>query len=518
MLQHLQVLFLNLFQRLRFFGSLLLCASLLVLGGSLAQAAGWLPPLSPAAALAAAAALAVLCAAAGWLAFIEAARLKEQLPQLLREDEQRSAREAQLRADEMRYRVVAENISDWAFWYKPDGTYAYISPACKNTCGYEARELMADPQLPNLLVHPQDRAIIEQHNLIAEQRAPAEAEFRILHKDGSVRWIHHSCAPVFGDDGTYLGICGTNRDISAQKQAEFNLLSTKDRLEATLDALPDLMFRMDRFGNFLDCHAIDESHFFLPPAQFLGKNVAEIFSAETSRIMLEAMEDANKNGVHRGSEYSLPKPGGRTDWFEHSIARIKGPTDAENQFITLIRDVSRRKWAEQELREANAKLSLLATTDALTGVWNRRHGEEYLDGEIAKAQRYGQPLALLLLDIDQFKTINDRLGHKAGDQVLVEFSRRLCDNLRAADQLVRWGGEEFIVILPHCRAEDARGLAEKLRSVLSGQPIGEAGTVTASFGVAELKPGETRESWFRRADRALYQAKAAGRNSVSTAE
>jgi len=170
--------------------------------------------------------------------------------------------------------------------------------------------------------------------------------------------------------------------------------------------------------------------------------------------------------------------------------------------------------ANRQLQDLNRQLNQIATTDALTGVWNRRHFEQVVVTELARAQRYHEPLALLLIDVDHFKAINDHHGHQVGDQVLVELMRRIQAHLRAADVLARWGGEEFVALLPQTPAGPARSLAERLRRLVAAEPFPEAGKVTASFGLAQLQPRETLDAWLKRVDDALYAAKAAGRDCV----
>jgi diguanylate cyclase (GGDEF)-like protein/PAS domain S-box-containing protein len=188
-------------------------------------------------------------------------------------------------------------------------------------------------------------------------------------------------------------------------------------------------------------------------------------------------------------------------------------------------DISERKRSENELKQArdelaaaNAELKRLAITDSLTGISNRRHFEEEVTLEMARAQRYAQPLSLLLLDIDHFKAINDQYGHLTGDRVLIELSQRIGSRLRSMDRLARWGGEEFVVLMPYCDAAAAVLVAEDLRKLCAEQPFPEVGTIRASFGVAELKPGEKTEEWFKRVDVALYEAKSGGRDAVRLAE
>ena len=119
-----------------------------------------------------------------------------------------------------------------------------------------------------------------------------------------------------------------------------------------------------------------------------------------------------------------------------------------------------------------------------------------------------------MFDIDHFKAVNDRYGHPVGDTVLVGLTRLVQRNLRAADTLARWGGEEFVIMMPHCDADEAVGLAEKLRALLALQTFETVGQVTASFGVTQCRPEDSPQSWLKRADLALYQAKAEGRNAV----
>lgn len=153
----------------------------------------------------------------------------------------------------------------------------------------------------------------------------------------------------------------------------------------------------------------------------------------------------------------------------------------------------------------------------LTGISNRRHFEQAVATAVARAARYGEPLALLMFDLDHFKAINDTHGHLVGDRVLIELTRLAHAHLRAADVLARWGGEEFVVLLAHCQLDEARQLAEKLRLLIANHPFATVGNVTSSFGVTEYRPAETADAWLTRTDEALYRAKTAGRNRVDSA-
>jgi diguanylate cyclase (GGDEF)-like protein len=172
--------------------------------------------------------------------------------------------------------------------------------------------------------------------------------------------------------------------------------------------------------------------------------------------------------------------------------------------------------ANRELREALAREQLMARTDGLTGLNNRRHFLEMAAHEWAVAQRYGLPLAMMLFDIDRFKLINDTAGHQMGDEILKRVARVATDRLRAADVLGRYGGEEFIVLFPGSTARQAAVVAERIREAIAAEGIETRAarvSATISVGLAEALPGpDTLEQLIRRADRALYDAKAKGRN------
>ena len=161
-----------------------------------------------------------------------------------------------------------------------------------------------------------------------------------------------------------------------------------------------------------------------------------------------------------------------------------------------------------------SELEQLARTDELTGAWNRRRFEETVATEMDRLRRYGQRLSLMILDVDHFKKINDLYGHSIGDQVLIDLSNTIRSSLRGSDSLIRWGGEEFVILCPNTTAETVSKLAERLRKEIASVKFREVGNITLSFGVAECGAEETWEQWLRRADKALYLAKSGGRDQV----
>jgi two-component system, cell cycle response regulator len=176
---------------------------------------------------------------------------------------------------------------------------------------------------------------------------------------------------------------------------------------------------------------------------------------------------------------------------------------------------------QEQLLETQRKLRELATRDALTGLWNRAMILDLLEREMTRSRRGTQPLSIVMADIDHFKHINDTCGHLVGDAVLRQTAQRLLVGLRPYDTVGRYGGEEFLILLPGCDADAGLALAERLRRGIAGEPVAEGGvahSVTLSMGVATWDAQSPAGELLRRADQALYAAKSAGRNCVVRAE
>lgn len=189
--------------------------------------------------------------------------------------------------------------------------------------------------------------------------------------------------------------------------------------------------------------------------------------------------------------------------------------------ISILMDVTDRVRAEREVEALQQKLLEQAIRDPLTGLYNRRHFDQVVIGELARAARSGKPLSLLMADIDHFKAINDTYGHQAGDVVLQNFAASLRDAVRISDVVCRYGGEEFVVLMPEVDLNTARANAERIRATLRSampQGAGLPSAVTASFGISTYPAhGQDRDSLLRQADNALYLAKASGRDRVECA-
>jgi diguanylate cyclase (GGDEF)-like protein/PAS domain S-box-containing protein len=209
--------------------------------------------------------------------------------------------------------------------------------------------------------------------------------------------------------------------------------------------------------------------------------------------------------------------GAHRDIHERELARME--LEQRNRELNrLVEERSRDlKEANQALKAKVREVEALAEQDALTGVFNRHRFDKILHQERERASRYGTALSLILLDIDHFKKINDRYGHTVGDRVLIATAHYIQQHIRENDLLARWGGEEFAIIAPDSAVDSAGKLAEKLRADREDLRTVDDIRVTCSFGVSQHKSNEDTDSLIRRADRALYRAKDAGRNRVVTA-
>ena len=189
---------------------------------------------------------------------------------------------------------------------------------------------------------------------------------------------------------------------------------------------------------------------------------------------------------------------------------------ANQELNNLTRKLNKKN---RELQDANATIVELSRTDPLTKLANRRYFETRIEEMVSVARRQSQPLSLIMTDIDHFKKINDSYGHDAGDRVLVGYAELMMHGVRLEDLAARFGGEEFILLLPASHMDQAWNVAERLRAELShADLIGNGAFVTASFGVSTLKAEESIEDFIKRADKALYQAKQQGRNQTVKAD
>ncbi|MFV0421657.1 diguanylate cyclase [Oleidesulfovibrio sp.] len=330
-----------------------------------------------------------------------------------------------------------------------------------------------------------------------------ESEHRMLTAKGNIIWVLERGAVIKRDhQGKPLRMVGTTTDITPrmQTQAERDMLfkNSIDML-ATTDFDGKLLEANPAWHNTLGW---ETRELILPPR-------LNMIHPEDAELTVDAFNDIFQGIPVVALENRFKTKDGNWLWLSWNILP---DMQGRHIFITA-RDVSKRKEYEHKLRTQ-------AFTDALTGLFNRRHLFAVGSSEIARARRFSRPLSCVMLDIDHFKSINDTFGHAAGDKVLQVISSTMQQAVRPSDTLGRIGGEEFIILMPETQAEQAVHAAERLRATIEAEPI-EIGpgqpmqTVTVSIGVAELDhQSGTMDSLTRAADQALYIAKEKGRNRV----
>jgi diguanylate cyclase (GGDEF)-like protein/PAS domain S-box-containing protein len=261
----------------------------------------------------------------------------------------------------------------------------------------------------------------------------------------------------------------------------------------------------DKTGNILSTSAALSDLYGFSAEEMKGKrhNIVKHFDTPTETHE-EIWQTILKGKTWRG-EINVKNKNGNSFWLNHVIT----PDFDDNRnivgFTSISHDISDKKEIER-----------LSVTDALTGLNNRRRLDELFSQEYDRFNRYERPFAMILLDVDHFKQVNDTFGHKVGDKVLIEMGLILAANVRNNDLVGRWGGEEFLLICPETSLNGAIKMAEKVRQLIETTDFAEVNKITASFGVTVSIEGDSDEDMFIRADKALYAAKHNGRNCVKT--
>lgn len=413
--------------------------------------------------------------------------------------------EEELRTQTERYEQILTEISDIVTILDEDGTIAYQSPSIGKLLGYEPEELMGRPVFE--LVHPDDleKAAEAFFEAVGEEgRAERTVQYRIRHADGS--WRQVETTGVMTEDRA-IGPLAVTRDITDRVAAQ-------QRYESIFDISP-VALKLARFetGEYLEVNQTFQEIFGYSRSEVLGGSLSEDELWETPRRRERIYADLRDGQTVRNEEVRLRRKDGTMvdGMFSASLLERAG----EELMIVAIQDISALKNVERELEHR-------ALHDSLTGLANRALLTDRVEQGIARARRHGLSLGLLMLDLDQFKRINDRLGHAAGDRVLVEIARRLESTLREGDTVARWGGDEFFVVLPEFEAADS--MAE-IKSRIHGAlrpPIKVAGeSVHLDVSIGAVVYGgeghetavqtENPEELIRFASLALHWAKEAGR-------
>ena len=414
------------------------------------------------------------------------------------------------RAEEAYHAVVEHSLQ--GLHILQDQREIFANSAYAELLGYTVEELLAlSPKKVKNLVHPDDQEIAWGHvrDRIAGKPAPPHYEFRIIRKDGSVRWVESFPSRIEYRGRPALQVAMI--DITERKQAEATLRNSEERYRTLVESSTDAILMLDRERNVVTCNQAFLNLFGYRKGEVEGKSTRIVHpSKESFRSYGKTAYPLVERVGSLREEWDLMRKDGTIFSAEIVTSPIRSPDGTTTGYICLIRDITERKRAEEELE-------YMATHDSLTGLPNRTLFTDRLTMALAQARRSQKTLAVMLLDLDYFKNVNDTLGHSVGDQLLSLVGNRLRELLRRGDTVSRVGGDEFLLLLPEiARIEDATTTAQKILEAFRTSFVFDDHElhITTSIGIAIFPDdGDDADTLMKNADIAMYRAKDKGRNS-----
>ncbi len=417
------------------------------------------------------------------------------------------------------YRQVIDELPDSISVRDPEGRFVIANPATAQLLGVSSAAA--------LIGHPGSQLDIDQPASLPDTgETHWSFQQAVQRPDGGSRWLQTLEVQLNDSNGRPVGLITHNRDITEQKQLELELDERQRVLSFAMAQMTDGVAMFDRLGRLLFCNARYQKLFPLTSdVRVPGATIRDILAAAAERREQQVgsspadvaawIDEISASLQHDAEE--------EVHLFDGTWLRVSTRPSPDGVSMVVVSDITRLKRTEIELLNVAERLREEATTDALTGLVNRRALDQRLEIEIARSLRSDTALSVILLDIDHFKAYNDSYGHLAGDACLKSVSQCLGQVFRRpADLIARYGGEEFVVVLPEVDVEVAYRMANDYRELLAAQALphqaSEFGRVTVSLGIAAYAPGQTDRSaadLLGRADEALYAAKSGGRDQVS---
>ena len=427
------------------------------------------------------------------------------------------AQEALQRSEE-RLALVLQGSNDGAWDWNLETGEAYFSPRWWAMLGYRADELPSRPALWGELTHPLDslRVSAEMEAVLGDGTQSFELEFRMRHRDGHDINVLDRGFISRDASGRAVRLAGTLTDITARKRLEQRLEESEARLSALFEAIPDRIWLKDLEGRYVLSNPGKAAMYGRTVEQMLGRTERELVPD-----MAAEYEDTDRRALNADApvvyEQEVPlRPGGPAGVFEVIKRAVHDHAGEPIGVLGVARDITERKRAE-------AQIERLAFYDPLTQLCNRRLFQDRLEQAQAASARSGEWAAVCFIDLDNFKDLNDTLGHDTGDQLLRQVGERLKGVVREQDTVARLGGDEFVVLVEQLGADP--GAAALYANQVGQKILGELNAPyelsggwhhnTPSIGVTLFRHHEERtEDILKRADLAMYQSKSAGRNTV----
>lgn len=403
-----------------------------------------------------------------------------------------------------RYEKILETSGEAIYGLDVEGRVTFVNNTAERLTGWPRREQLGLRQ-HDLVHHTRGDGSVYPRSacpILATLRdgVTQRGEEWFWRKDGSSFLAAFTSKPLFNSAGEISGAVVAFSDHTAHRLAK--------RYQALVEAASDFVWTCTPDGSLSDIHPNWLKLTGMMREQALGWGWLQAFTPEDRKRYRQKLRDNLASETPFVDESRLRCADGRIRWFLNRTVPVEDNNGRILEWVGAGREITRRKLREQRLKKR-------ATLDQLTKALNRWAFEELLDDEIEKAGENKAPFSLVLFDADHFKSINDEYGHGVGDDVLRKLAETVGQFVRRTDSLARWGGEEFMVLLPDTDIDDAKWLAERLRRRVAATGFPEAGQVTISIGVAQYALGESKDAVLKRVDDALYRAKESGRNRVS---
>jgi len=354
------------------------------------------------------------------------------------------------------------------------------------------------------------RIQMTDQDVIQQVKKVSIEESNRIASTGEMRTYQSIKSPLFDENGEIVGLCGISTDITEQVQLKKTISDQKQLLDIVLNSIDAHVYMKSEDRRFLYANAKVTELFGRPTSEIVGAKETDILPAEMAAHFHESDKKVfSTNQTQRTEETATDEQG-----VEHHYLSVKVPItqNEKRALIGFSTDIT-------ELYQMKEQFKHLANTDYLTNLYNRRYFTQQGEREFSRARRYHKPFAIVSLDIDHFKTINDNFGHPAGDHVLKEVSRLLTNGIRKEDVLARMGGEEFTLLLPETDLKNSEILAERIRNTIQNEFICYRDSVqinvTVSLGLTLLTDTDDHfDDVLIRVDEALYLAKTRGRNRL----
>lgn len=403
------------------------------------------------------------------------------------------------------------------------GTITVFNAGAERLLGYRADEVVG--RLTPEVVHDPEEIAARAAELgipagfetfvhVARRDTAETREWTYVRKDGTRVPVSLTVTAIRDADGTVTGFVGVARDITESRRAQAGLRAAEELFRRTFEDSAIGVALVAPDGRWLRVNRALCVLLGYTAEQLLAGSFQDITHPDDLEADLSLVGDVlagRRDGYEMEKRYI--RADGEAMWGLLTVSLVRDEDGTPVHFVSQIQDVTARKHAE-------SALAYQASHDELTQLWNRRRMDEEIERTVAHARRYGSDAALLLIDLDGFKAINDRLGHAAGDAFLQGVGAALRGALRESDACARMGGDEFAVLLPHSDEARARLTAERIVSGIGALRAGSAPDDPisgASVGVALLTAGDDADRWTRAADTALYRAKAEGGSRVALA-